>query len=273
MTRLNLHKINKNFVVISSYNNDLHWVVSKLEDYFLYERGTQDVSKYGITVEKYQRTPNVGYNIYDYLTFIIENYAQLPPCILFMKGNLVPRHVSMEYFDKISNNNYFTPIIEPSKHDTTWPVCGMLSDTQYAEYNNSWYLSHFPVCYFQSLNEFLQFCFLNPVLPRYVTFAPGANYVVPRENLLRLPKVFYQNLRTFISYASLPGEAHIIERALSTIFTSNYEVSPAMMVPIEGGPLPFVMQCRSRNWRIIMDSIEFKVLSLFHKTLRKIHVW
>ena len=51
-----------------------------------------------------------GYNIYDYLTFIINNYECLPEVIVFIKGNILDRHVSREYFNRIIDNNYFTSI-------------------------------------------------------------------------------------------------------------------------------------------------------------------
>lgn len=225
-------KIKKNFLVISSFNNNLSWVSKRTQNYIIYDRSIENIKQRGVDYSKVIKSPNVGYNLYDYFTYIIDNYESLPECIIFLKGNIFPRHVSEQYFDRISNNQFFTPIIDTSKHNAVWPISCLLSDTSYIEVNNSWYLGWHPVKFFYDMNEFLKFCFINPVIPRYMEFAPGANYVVPRENILKLPKQFYENLRFLISYTSLPGEAHIIERALQMLWTCNYEISDRMMQPI-----------------------------------------
>jgi hypothetical protein len=156
--------------------------------------------------------------------------------VIFIKGNTFPRHVSKQYFDRIMNNEYFTPIEESSRHEEQWPVSFNLSDGGFCEVNNSWYLGldgYHPVKYFTNFNNFLKYCFKDPVIPRYVRFAPGANYIVPKANILKLPKQFYENLQTFVSHHQLAGEAHICERALHTLWTSNFELSEAMTRPLD----------------------------------------
>lgn len=41
-----------------------------------------------------------GYNIYKFLTYIIENYNDLPANIFFIKGNIINRHFSQDFFLK-----------------------------------------------------------------------------------------------------------------------------------------------------------------------------
>jgi hypothetical protein len=247
-------EITSNFLVVSSFNNELSWVSKRTQNYLIYERGEDRVKRRGVNYAKVIRSPNVGYNLYDYFTYIIDHYEALPDCVIFSKGNISPRHVSEQYFDKISNNKFFTPIIDTTRHDPVWPISGFLSDTSYIEINNSWYLGSHPVKFFYSLNEFLKFCFINPIIPKYIEFAPGANYVVPRENIVKLPKQFYENLRYLISYTSLPGEAHIVERALQTIWTSNYQISERMLGSLEDlASLP-ILSCRPRNLKTRLSS-------------------
>lgn len=247
-------EIAKNFLVVSSFNNELSWISKRTQNYLIYERGHDGVRQRGVDYAKVIRSPNVGYNLYDYFTYIIDHYSSLPDCVIFSKGNIFPRHVSEQYFDKISNNGFFTPIIDVARHSPVWPISDFLSDASYIEINNSWYLGSHPVKYFHSLNEFLQFCFVDPIIPRYIEFAPGANYVVPRENILKLPKQFYENLRFLISYISLPGEAHIVERALQTMWTCNYEISDKMLGPLDDlASLP-VFPCRPRSWKSRLSS-------------------
>lgn len=221
-------KLKNNFLVVSNYHNDVSWVPEYTDNYIIYKKDGSSPTPYTINPNKVKVTPNIGYNVYDYFTFIIDNYDNLPDCTIFTKGNVFPRHVMKEYFDRIMNNSCFTPIEDYRMHRVYWPICFFSSDGGFCEINNSWYLHHFTTKYFNDYNEFLRFCFKEPVIPRYIRFAPGGNYIVPKENILKLPKVFYENLRTFVSHCSWPGEAHIIERALYTLWTSNFEINDEM---------------------------------------------
>lgn len=225
--------IEKNFLVISSYKNDISWVPIRTPQYIIFDKNKADIYPPNIDRTKVKKVANVGYNLADYFTYIIDHFDQLPECVIFTKGNVFPRHLSEVQFDRLANSRQFTPLEDFRMHKTYWPVCFIDSDGGFNEINNSWYLNHFPVKYFNDYNDFLRFCFKDPVIPRYVRFAPGACYVAPRENILRLPKVFYENLRTFVSHDTLVGEAHIIERALYTLWTANFEINEQMLKPID----------------------------------------
>ncbi len=224
-------KIKKNFLVVSNFNNDISWVPNYTNNYLIYNRSNTDILPKKIDPNKVIRSPNIGYNLYDYFTYIIDHYHNLPNCIIFAKGNVFPRHVTVRYFEKIANNSFFTPIEDFSMHKTYWPQCFFSSDGGFCERNDNWYISEHQAKYFYTYDDFLKFCFLNPVIPRYIRFAPGASYIVPRQNITKLPKMFYKNLKFFISHCSLPSEAHIIERALHTLWTANFDLNPKMLRP------------------------------------------
>jgi len=240
-------KIESNFLVVSNYNNDIRWVPEYTDNYVLYDRSDAVEIPALIDSKKVIKTPNIGYNLYDYFTFIIDNYDTLPDCTIFTKGNVFPRHVRKEYFDKIVNNNFFTPIEDYKMHTPYWPTCFFAADGGFCEINNSWYTRHHPTKYFRSYDDFMDFCFKKPPKPRYTRFAPGANYIVPKANILKFPKIFYQNLRIFISHCQLPGEAHIVERALHTLWTCNFELNPKALEQInENFTFP------SRNFKTLL---------------------
>jgi len=98
------------------------------------------------------------------------------------------------------------------------------------EVNSSWYLHHekHPTKYFETYNAFMSFCFKDPVHPRYVRFPPGGNYIVPKHQILKYDKVFYQNLKTFTNHTRVSGEGQMIERALYTIWMCNFDVADTM---------------------------------------------
>ena len=80
-------------------------------------------------VDLYKKYPNYnivkssinGYNIYDYLTYIIDHYDDLPNIIVFCKGNTFPRHVSEEKFRQLVKLKCFTPIEDWKAHDPNQP--------------------------------------------------------------------------------------------------------------------------------------------------------
>ncbi len=232
-------KENLNFLVISAYNNDLSWVEGYKNDYVIYDKGgTTPIST--SLLPKVIKSQNIGYNLYDMFSFIIDNYDKLPDVTTFCKGNIFPRHMSKSRFDELMNNQWFTPLFDVAMHRPQMPVCMFSSDGCWSEQNNGTTIINpaektIESKYFSTYNEMFKFIFVNPVLPRYITFVPGANYVVPKEYILKYSVNFYKNLRMFVSHCQLPTESHLIERALYSIWLGNFAVNPAMDVEIEEG--------------------------------------
>lgn len=238
-----------NFLCISNYNNDLKWVSNYSNPHLIYDKtwaggvvdnDNSDILPPSNLKEKYPNfnitngDPN-GYNISDYMTFIIDHYDNLPEVTVFIKGNIVGRHISQEVFNRIINSKCFTAIEDWRAHDLNNPALqneyAMFScDGGWMETNDSWYLNHskHPTKYFKSYNDFLSFCFKDPVYPKYIRFPPGGNFVVPKEYILKYDKVFYQNLKTFTNHTRVSGEGQMIERALYTIWMCNFEVANTM---------------------------------------------
>ena len=238
-----------NFLCISNYNNDLSWLSDYPNPHLIYDKtwagGVTDNDNSGLIPPSNlkERYPNYnitngdpnGYNISDYMTFIIDHYDNLPDIVCFVKGNTIDRHVSKEVSDRLINNKCFTPIEDWKSHDPNQQALlngyAMIScDGGWMETNDSWYLNHpkHPTKYFRNYNDFLRFCFKDPVLPKYVRFPPGGNFVVPKEYILKYDKIFYQNLRTFTRHTRVSGEGQMIERALFTIWIGNFEVADTM---------------------------------------------
>jgi len=238
-----------NFFCISAYNNKLDWLKEYPNNHIIYDKlwngGPSDNDEStdlppSNLKEKYPDLNIVngdinGYNISDYMTFIIDHYEDLPETITFMKGNTIGRHMSKEVFDRICNNKYFTCLEDWRVHDPNQQALkdgyAMIScEGGWMEVNSSWYLHHekHPTKYFETYNAFMSFCFKDPVHPRYVRFPPGGNYIVPKHQILKYDKVFYQNLKTFTNHTRVSGEGQMIERALYTIWMCNFDVADTM---------------------------------------------
>jgi Protein of unknown function (DUF3431) len=256
-------KIKNNFLVISNYNNDLSWIPEYTDNYVIYNKRS-DVVAIPSTIDpkKIIQGSIAGYNSHEYFTFIIDNYDNLPDCTIFAKGWTFPRHIRKERFDRIMNNDYYTPIEDWETYAAVFPVSFISSDGGLCEINSSWYMKRWKTKYFTKYNDFLRFVYKDPVIPLYVRFSPGGDCIIPKENILKLPKVVYENLRLFMSHCREPGETHMIERAMFTLMMSNFELNPKMLQKLDEN---FV--CTDTRPEKFWRKIYFFTVSLFVNVL------
>lgn len=198
--------------ILVNYNFDPSWVLKETEDYLIYDRSDDPKYKAIVTetfdTDKVIHTENIGNVDYDRLSYIIDNYFNLPDIFLLAKSNLF-KFITKEEWDKIKRNKDFTPILTQT-HKTYMPVCFYDGNGMYNEVNNSWYLGGVPSRYFRDYNHFAR-SYALPT-PEYLTFAPGGNYIVTKDRIHRYGRDFYIELRDLLGYCQLPGEAHFIER-------------------------------------------------------------
>ena len=243
--------IKKNFLVVSDYNwlpqnIEESWVHKYADNYLIYDRAHRLEEN-----DKVKWQKNVGQNIYDLFDFIVTHYENLPDATIFCRAALMfPKNqekplsrgtCSEENFIKVMNNETFTEIDDPGPESYSggsikskianfirfgkiMPSCKMDKDGGFMEINNSWYFRHFKGKYFHNLNDFLKDVYVNPVIPEYIHFSPGASYIIPKKNILRYSKNFYEKMREYVGWDILTGEAHMLERSLYTIFTCDWEV-------------------------------------------------
>lgn len=193
--------------IVSHYKSNYDWVKEYCDSFVVYHKNNI----------------NVGYNISSMLAYIIDNYDHLPEGCVFVKDNLFERHIPKEQFDRlislISKRNllrWYTPLLS-ADHKTDGTINFYGEDGMYNERNDSWYFNSYPSKYFKSYNEFADIMGLPK--PDYIPFAPGGNYIVPRENILKRSKEFYQKLLDFVSWSTINAESHAVERALHTIWS------------------------------------------------------
>jgi len=242
----------KNFICISSFNDDLSWFEKFDYPHVIYDKCCKGIKKtkyfpYEIPPSNLcKKYPSLnikngevgGYNINEYLRYIIENYYNLPDNIVFIKGSIIDRHVSLSFLKSVLDNKYLTSIeqwnINYSKHNNFFDKSYFItSDGGWSEINNNWYLNKrkHPNKFFNNFNTFMNFIFESYINPKYIRFCPGANFIVPKFNILKYDLVFYKNLKYIIDYSQLSGESHILERALLSIWNTEYKVSEIMKTP------------------------------------------
>ncbi len=246
---MNEKHIKNNFLVVSDYNwlpNDLSqsWVSKYSDNYLIYDRYHRFDESVNV-----KRQKNVGQNIYDIFDFIVGNYDNLPEttifcraAFIFPKDNGTPRYdengnklsngnCSMEHFLKVANNTTFTELHDygPEVHGGgpgAWSKYG--PDGSYLEINNSWYFGLAKGKYYThgsgTYNKFMRDMYINPKIENFIRFSPGGNYIIPKTNILRYSKKFYERIKEILEWDVVVGEAHMLERALYTIFTCNWDV-------------------------------------------------
>ena len=238
-------------LVVSNYCTNLEWL-KMTYDYgispqntVIYSRTPDEYDEDFSHLGEYIKSPNVGENIYDIFRFIIENYENLPNVSIFIKGNLFSRkknqtynhpkpgeeyeidefyYTTKEKFVKSLQTNEFLPI--DRYHPSSLVGDGEtfmqpIRDINF--YNNN----DIETKYFGNFHEISDAFFVNPPKRPVVQFAPGANYAVPKENILKYSKNLYQKLQNIVSYVPNPpyvstsGESYLCERLLYFIWTEN----------------------------------------------------
>jgi hypothetical protein len=152
-------------------------------------------------------------------------------------------------------------------HKDKWPYGFFSPDGLVCELNTDIFLNHpdRPTKYVHGYNDFLRFVFKDPLIPRYRMFAPGGDYIVPKANILKLPKVVYENLKLFMSHDKHAGETHIIERSMIQLWCGNFELSEQILKSLDES-FPGVPRSAPEKPR----SLAMKARSAAARMLRKI---
>ena len=229
------------FFLIHNYNTVPTELLEYCRDYLI-----MDASEDGDTRKKldelglkYVSVDNTGHNLTSYFHFFIDHYDELPEWIALLKGNIIGRHLSKEFFDRVYDNKWFTYLYQDTsmwerykKGGDPGSIASLLSEEGYIEENNSWYMNeNHSYRYFYDMDDFYRFVYKDPVVPRHCAFSPGGCYIVNKAQILKNSKTFYRNLNTLMEYRkeyNFPAEAYLVERLLPWIFTSRYEVNSWM---------------------------------------------
>lgn len=239
-------------IVVSNYNSNLNWLKLvfdcgfKKQDILIYDRSDEKIdfdSELQII-----KSPNVGANLYDIFTFIIDNYNNIPDETIFLKGNLFSPRSGDIIGNKNKPDDYYTtkekfiqalnskclyscwdnPVrYSVCKHSTKYMLDNgrMSQPLAYCSFSVN---SGVETQYYNNPNQVLQHCFQSPPNLNFFEFIPASNMVVPKKNILMYTPNLYKKLRNLISYTPHkkytqrnPGECYLIERILYYIWTNQ----------------------------------------------------
>lgn len=208
-----------NFVISRYGDRDMSWVAEYAPSVILYDRSDSPLPGSIIV-------PNLGTDLADKFSFIIQNYNNLPPVAVYTKDNLF-KYVTKEEFEKVRHNSFFTPLLTANhketkydgteeyvkRHGTDKDVC-YYKDGIYWEINNMWYLNEHP--HKHDPREIQKLLGIDNL--EYVPFAPGSNYILTAHDIRKHPVDLYIKLLNYLTYSVYPGEAQVIERGLYTLW-------------------------------------------------------
>lgn len=209
----------KAFFVVSNYKNDISWIKNYTDNFCIFDKSGELPES-----ENIFKIENVGFNIYDICSFNYYNYENLPEIIAFLQGHPW-NHICRETFDKLIYNECFTPL-EDYSHIPESLSHKKDIDGGYLERHSNWFLNLDPPYkhrWYTSYIEFIDDMLIGVPPMSWIRLCPGAQYIVPRENILKYSKNFWGKLMGTVSYDRYPMEAHLIERALYTIFIAKFE--------------------------------------------------
>jgi hypothetical protein len=198
--------------IISRYNHDIGWLEEYSEDWVMYDRSDVPIDDPRVII-----TANRGSDLYDKFTYIIDNYDNLPDVVLLTKANLF-KYITKEEFEEVKDNKTFTPLLTKN-HETK--MCHWDSQKPFSFYHDGIYWEingQVQWLYATKCNPYQLMAVLGIRDMKYTPFAPGSNYTLPKENILKHPKETYEALRESVAYDVYPPEAMIIERGIYTFW-------------------------------------------------------
>jgi hypothetical protein len=216
------NEIDNFLIVVSRYNENLDWL-SPLHpnNVLVFNKGDDNIQ----TKFKTIKLKNVGRESHTYLSYIIENYNNLPEIILFTQGNydhllsqglMIKEHSTGKL---LFNFNQILNIKDSSSNFIYSKINIGLPDGRLKEWNNQ---KLEPVVYNNkelNIHEWSRI-FLNYFYP-HIFVCYGACFSVRKARILSRTIDFYKNLLKQLEVSSSPEVGHFFERTWSAIFNLN----------------------------------------------------
>ena len=200
--------------LLVNYNHDPKdwWLDYGLTDMIILDRSDDGVER--TFAARTYKTSNVGDVDFDKLSWLVENYNNLPDVFLWGKSNLF-KYCEPEYLKEKLEKGEFAPLLKfdhKTYSDKFGEVCRYAGPI-YEERADSWFFNNPRLSNgnFRTWGEWANH-FLLP-LRGFIPFSPGGNYILTKERVHRYSKEFYEEMRDMLPYAQHPAEAHACERS------------------------------------------------------------
>lgn len=202
--------------VLVNYNYEPTWLKEYPLETTIYDRSDdgveRDLTKYGAVI----KTPNTGNVDYDKLTWLIENYDDLPEAFLWGKTNIF-KYVDEPQLQQALVKRSFKPLLKQDhkEYSDGFGVVAYYQGEMYMERADSWFFAQGAnldnAGRFHSWQDWCR-AFMLPQ-ERYIPFPPGGNFILTSERVHRVSKDYYKRMAATLPYAKNPVEAHCCERS------------------------------------------------------------
>lgn len=189
-------------IIVAKYKEDISWI-SRFKNctVIVYDKSGEE--------NMYNSLPNIGRESHTYLTYIIENYNNLPNYICFLQGD---PEVHLTYGLEHIDNMYFDDI-------NFFPLC--------QEFDCD--LNGLPQHKDLQIKELIFDRYFIDI-PEFITFVAGAQFIVSKQAILNRSKEFYElllkdSLRTDIDDVLFKSNKMpwVLERVWSYIFNPKFK--------------------------------------------------
>ena len=108
----------KNYFVIHNFNTVPTDLLEYCENYIIYDCSSDESVKEKLHSKNLnvKEIDNTGHNITTYFSYFDENYDNLPEVIALLKGNIIGRHCSKEFFNEVYDNKSFTFLYDEKQY-------------------------------------------------------------------------------------------------------------------------------------------------------------
>jgi hypothetical protein len=202
-------------IVVAKYKEDISWTTLLKDNVIVYDKSENPL-------EASIRLPNVGREAHTYLYHIVKNYNNLADITIFLQGKPYDHtykyrnptnEVCAEYINKLEFPVEYQGFLQtPQDWDTPYQDLEIMS------------------VIVNGRNIFKDKIGLSQ------KFSRGAQYIVPKENILAKPFEFYEKLLSisdtnvqFINDASGKLCPWCFERIWPLIFDPKYEINPSFL--------------------------------------------
>lgn len=186
-------------IIVARYNEDMEWT-KQFPNVIIYNKGEP------LNVDNELFLENVGREGHTYYKYICDNYDTLDDYTVFLQGNPFDHspNIIANLNNLINNTNLHIGFVYLSElmYATT------LEQEKYA----------FGDLFINIENIYEKIFGIRGVPDKQFVFGAGAQFVVSKNNILKNPKEFYENIVKILEYSDNPIEGHFVERFHKLIF-------------------------------------------------------
>lgn len=247
-------------IIIAKYKEDTSWALKLTQPYTIYDKSNDPVL-YSV------RLPNVGRETHTYLYHIIKNYDNLAEVTVFLQGNPVDHSELLGYsidnciiaLNALDKNISFNSFFKNTQIDLNFEHYRFIMSSKIFKEGVSYFPHDRSINVLDLMNQNISYFVDGMNMGEYIAsnllivppFSAGAQYIVPKKNILARPLDFWKKLFRMCqshvlylenNYRFLDG--YCFERMWPLLFNPAIQIHPDFLtspVPTGDGKVEVVI--------------------------------